>query len=334
MNAPPITVATLGLPQVAESLVKSLLNVLDGRTSANWRHVEGFDADVVLCAPDSPFGALARRKEREHGRPLCIAVAAPGEAVREWTRVLHQPLRMHQFLDVLETLSSEIQSGQSGAAPKPPVESAAHHAHEAAPRNTLVAELRGLYQAVDTTERSYLIKAGGVSMAIDLPQGRCHVKSGFTTDTFERLMAVRGEVDVQPLPPGNQRDQLVGEPWIWLETLLWRLGLLGRAETDLGSDPDASTFGLRCWPDFGKIPSNPVHIKLTALLSKRELGIEAAAAMLNVASHDVRAFLRACACCGLLKVTALQRVVVAVPPQRKTGFGVFDFLRSALGMKA
>ncbi|MDN5923876.1 MAG: hypothetical protein L0H70_02620 [Xanthomonadales bacterium] len=337
MNNPTVSVTTLGLRDVDERLVKSLLSVLDGRTHGNWLHVDGLHADVAICEPDHPLAEQARDSERSSGHPLCVALRNRNEYLSDWSRMLHRPICMRELQDAMIAVASELQVSASIAhntlSPRPAnvTTTASPPRHE-----SLVSILRRLHLHRGNQNHVVRVIADRDELFVHLPQGKIYFARGFSEAALTALSAPHRQFSVQTLNR-DQVDDAMSSDWVWLDSLLWRMGLLGRGGSDLGQDPQLATYHLDCWPDLGKIPSNPLHIRLTALFSRHDLGIDAAAKLLDANPDEVRIFLRACACCGILKVSehapamaAAKPDMVPVPKRRVTG--MFNMLRTALGM--
>ncbi|HET7269314.1 MAG TPA: hypothetical protein VFJ15_14535 [Oleiagrimonas sp.] len=332
-RSPTLSLATPGLTPVDESLVKSLLHVFAGRTRVGWRHVSGADADVVLCIPGSPFAEQARHCESETGRPVCLVLGDVDARSADWSRTLHRPIRMREFLDALEAIAAEIEADAKGSGrSRAP---AASDARPPAQTRSLVEILRELHHQDDTDARILRINVDAHQLLVHLPRGRCYSVDGFDDGALADLSSPYHQVSVEPASSTPLGEAGASEQWIALEALLWRMGLLGRGQSALGKNPAHARYRLTCWPDLGKIPSNITHVRLTALFSKRAMAIDEAADMLGVSPDAVRDFLRACGCCGILEVT--QPMPVATTRERESrrhhgGGGLFDRLRAALGM--
>lgn len=330
---PTLSLATPGLTTVDESLIKSLLRILAGRTRVAWRHVPGEDADVVLCLPGSPAAELARSREVQTGRPLCVALGDFDARPTDWNRTLHRPIRMREFLDALEAVAAELEAGDSGhPAPMPP-ESA--DLAEAVATRSLVDVLRELHMADGSRARVLCVKVDAHELLVHLPRGRCYSAEGFAEGALADLSSPYHRVSVEPSASTPLGEVGSSEKWIPLEALLWRMGLLGRGQSALGVDAEHARYRLTRWPDLGKIPSNILHVRLTALFSKRAMRIDEAAELLGSSPDAVRDFLRACGCCGILTVmdqAPTAATVARKSPRYQPRGGLFDRLRSALGM--
>lgn len=323
-----LSLTTLGLSAHDEHLMKSFLGVIEGRTSVNWTLIDDLDeADVAICEPGNALSNLARTCERDRGRPACLAVVSGADAATGWSRLLHRPLRIREFMDALDTLATELLH----TGPAQPAAPAVGPARAQGSACSALSVLRALHGAGDHAPRTVVLRAAGVEIVVHLPQAKCYFPSGYSDDLLQALADERVVAQVEERTDSRAAEALAATHWVWLETLLWSIGR--RVPGCGGIDPGNpnQVMHLKCWPDLGRIPSQPHYIKLTALLTKQTLSIKALAAAAGVDEDAVLAFVRACACCGILEVSDLAGPP-AEPPRGRLS-GMFNVLRAALGMR-
>lgn len=249
------------------------------------------------------------------------------------SRTLHRPIRMREFLDVLEAVAAELEAGVPD--PRRLAPAVVTAVAPAAETRSLVDVLRQLHRSEGSGERVLRVKADAHELFVCFPRGRCYCVEGFADGALAGLSSPYHRVTVERVDAVPLDDAGNDELWVGLETLLWRMGLLGRGQTSLGPDPMRARYRLIFWPDLGKIPYNILHVRLTALFNKRAMTINEAAGLLGAPPESVRDFLRACGCCGILEMTQ-QAQAVAIDERharRHRQGGLFDRLRLALGMR-
>ncbi len=325
-----LTLAMVGLSAHDERLVRSFLRVLDGRTRASWSLVEGLEADAAICVPGNAMARLANDYEQRSGRPICMAVMDPAEAAGPWNRLLHRPIRIREFQDALDALASEAEqpaavARQAGAGAR---------SAGTASQGSALAVLRRVREAPETEPRCVIVRVGDIEIVVHLPQAKCYSASGFGPAVLRALAQDESPATVTQCRVGELREEPSATKWVWLETLLWNIGLLGESARQLDVAGPGRQLHLRCWPDFGRIPSDPQYIRLTALLIKQALTAEALGSAAGVAGETVAAFARACACCGILEVSRVEAVPVPAADVPGGMRSLFGLLRSALGMRS
>ena len=325
-----LALAMLGLSAHDERLVRSFLRVLEGRTHVSWNLVDGIEADAAICAPGNAMARLANVREQRSGRPICMAVVDPSEAAGCWSRLLRRPIRIREFQDALDALASEAE--QPAAAARQAGASARSAA--TASQGSALAILRRLREAPETEPRCVIVRVGEIEIVAHLPQAKCYSASGFGPTVLRALASDETPADVTQCRVEDQREEPSATKWVWLETLLWNIGLQRESARQLDITGPGRQLHLRCWPDFGRIPSDPQYIRLTAVLIKQALTAEALGSAVGASGETVEAFARACACCGILEVS---RVEPAPVPASEVSGGMrslFGLLRSALGMRS
>jgi hypothetical protein len=318
-------VAILGGSVHDELVLKSLLQLVAGKTAASWEFGDSMDADVLLCEPASALAAIAARRAAEEGRPLCVALARHGQPVPPLERAVHTPLRAHELVALLDTVSAASRAGHRDGTPA---------RGEALAADTLFADvLHRLVSRPGGEPGAYHVVTHAGSIVVLLPE-RSFVCADAEESTLARLAAYRGRVAIERLSAGDAevlRRNALRRP---LEPLLWRCGLASEGSRWMSAGTPTARFKLRRWPDFGRVPSNPAHLALAAALGANPGDAEELAARTRQSAESVRTFLNACAICGLLDAAEPPAARPLPRVARRGWTHLLQHVRSALGLAA
>lgn len=327
MTASQRTITTVGLGLRDETMIRSLVDIAHGRPGPGWRFVDDLDADVALCAPESPLTRVAIARGRQNGRPRCVSFGEAGERTAEFDAVLGVPVRIGDFWNLLESMmqASEGGEGASGA------ESAILRPELAG--RPVAQVVSALIEEKHGGPGRWLLRIGGIGFEVSMPQRMLEIVAPQDC-TFDALVeaASTAAVDRVALAPGREAEKpRAGMKSV--DVLLWKIGLREFGGPAAAWARDATPVRLRRWPDFGHLGAYRPHLAMTSQLTRAAMTPRDLAAAVGCDEGQVCAFLNACALLGLIQVepgTARAGVAVARP-----GGGLGKLMRSfrtALGM--
>src|SRR5579859_3852036 len=161
----------LGLPAREELLVRSLLKVVNGKTTEEWMFHDTLEANLALCRPESALSSMALRRATTHGM-LCVSVVHEDEHALPDTLTLRSPIRSTDFIEILNRASERL---MQHVRPGPAV----------SPAEPLALALR---RRIKTEAVSHVLLAvGAVSLVLDTRSGRMAVGAPLNDDALLRL---------------------------------------------------------------------------------------------------------------------------------------------------
>src|SRR6187431_1611259 len=108
MTGRQLTLTTIGLSIRDEMRVKSMLQLVEGKTAATWTYVEEAAADLAICEPDSTLARAVIRQATQRGRPRCVSLVRQGVTPPEDSETVSAPLRVSDFISMLDaTLAAQ-----------------------------------------------------------------------------------------------------------------------------------------------------------------------------------------------------------------------------------
>ena len=348
-----MTLTALGLSLRDETLVKSLLNVVGGNTRAEWSFVDEIDADLALCDPKSSFTRMALNKSERSGRPCCVALLYGQETASPLTRSIRAPLRVGEFVQMLDALSElgdmaqptavhAALSGLSGVqatAEKHSVDHTSVNSNGIEKEQFVFDVLRQLAVENDPSQPSavWRVETDGLSLDLMLPERRYALRDHeMTMDALVDLMLsarVDNVVRLDKVDADTAHVGTIDKAW---DVLLWRVGLRMTPDAGMPWFKDDIALRLKRWPDFGSLGAQKSHLTLAALLTKASWRSDALLEASGQTLAELQSFVGACGLCGLLDIQNVPSLRV-VPPvaSRRLGVSVlFRSLRSALRMGA
>lgn len=327
----PHTWTTVGLSDREQAVLKALMAVVAGKTSAQWQYAEGLVVTLAFCQPESPMARLAQSRHASHGLPYCVSVPRAGQAPLPDTRAMSVRMRVGDFIALLDDISARAQAPKVKRANPEPV----REQRAAEPDSVQVVgfELAKMLHEIqsDPVPRARTIEAGDAWLRL-YPGSRRYVGSDADVDALCRKLQERGSaLQLQPL--GEQAaDRDSSHP---LDELLWACGQT-TSDALLPWLPPTARFGLHRWPDFGRLSASSAAISLAAMMVRDVWPLPALVAQAGGDLQEVRRFINGCALLGLLLVetqvaasTAGQQPTIT---QERLWSGVFGKIRSALRM--
>ena len=326
MAPPTRTITVVGLSLRDETVVRSLVEAMQGRSAAHWRFVDDLDADVALCAPDSPLSRVALSRGRQSGRPRCVCYGEPVAGQSTFETSLRLPVRVSELWGLLDGLCRPAQP-----APAAPT----------APSVKLRPDLAGLSvaQAVSAllAEKSrgserWLLRLGAITFEVAMPERTVDIVTPQDC-TFDALVEEACAVPVVSatiVARSGGEEPRTGRKS--LDALLWRIGSRDVDGPAALWARDATPVRLRRWPDFGRLGAHRPHLAMASQLTRAAMTPADLAAAVECGEDQVRAFLNACALLGLIQIEA---AAAANGPAARPAGGLTKLMRSfraALGM--
>ena len=310
--------ATVGLLLRDDLLLHTLIQVIRTKTADDWVFHNGFEADVILCNPDSSLSGVALRRV---GRSACVSVVHEGQEPLPGTKVLRAPIKSVELIALLNE-ASHLAGRDRGN----PLDSA-----EANEGQGIVDSLLELIRAkspdlhaIESDAGTLFVTPASRSLNAAAPLAEADILPwlGVSRVRIRRI-------DRQSVPHAGNHS---------LDKLLWMVGLTRTDGQLLRGMPEDAKLKLKHWPDFGKLAHETFHFRMAALLARGAHTVEQLAAASSRPVAEARAFVNACALCDLLRVD--EPVVAAVPPSagaprdRRHYSSILKTIRSALGLRA
>lgn len=315
----------VGLPARDELLVRSLLQVVSTKTTEAWMFQENLEADVALCNPASALAAVAMRRASSHGL-LCASVVHEETPSLPDTLTLRAPIRSADFIDLLNHASEQLivplrvrrSAGGDSACSGP----------AALAMRELLLKGGARYASISVGEASFVIALTTRRIGGAIPQGEA-----------ELLQLGLGEARLERLEDATGEQRMAAARWVdSLDRLLWLAGLHASEAALHDGLPVDGCYRLRRWPDAGRLPLQPFHLRMASLLVRQAMSAAELAELTGQPLAQARAFLQACAMCCLLDEHAANAdapAAVPVTPPRRSRYGeLFQSIRAVLGIRS
>jgi len=327
-NEATLLVSHVGLSSIQETVLRSMLAVLQGKTTARWEYSEAAAPGVLIVNPATPQGVEALKNRTPNSQRIIAVlieddsqvIALPPEAIR-----LDAPLRVMSTLDVLNAATVRLATS-GGNSP-----SAVIHLPQmqAAPSAFTLAlrEIAGYSSGV------FAIQSSAGDMVFWADEKRVFVSVGLVD--YAQLHQLTG-LKAVPVSPGDaavEQAWPLAKPWVGL---LWQAGLLAGQGNLLPWLSGDCTYKLRRWPDASLLASRPAFVRLSAHFARSKEWVTPASVAQTTSAKvgDVVDFINACSLCGYLIVG--ERVIATPPPapvitseEKKSLFGR---IRATLGL--
>jgi hypothetical protein len=297
MTARQLTLTTIGLSIRDEMRVKSMLQLVEGKTAATWTYSEEPAADLAICEPESALARAVMRQAIERGRPRCVSLVRQGGTAPEDTQAVYAPLRVSDFISMLDaTLAAQDVDP-----------SLTTQELVAASRAEAVAQNEGFVLAhvlrdiiAKDNQRTHLITRGDVSIYVQPSQATVLASKDLSPEVIAELAQTSGAIEVRELG-SNDSVPAAGELRRHsLQYLLWNCGQLGTTTDLLPWLPRMARFRLQRWPDFGRLGHKTWQVRLTSILMNNAYTAQQMTHLAAQPIANIRGFLNACALCGLL----------------------------------
>jgi hypothetical protein len=297
MTGRQLTLTTIGLSIRDEMRVKSMLQLVEGKTAATWTYSEEAVADLAICEPESALARAVMRQALQRGKPRCVSLVRQGAAAPEDTQAVYAPLRVSDFISLLDaTLAAQdIDTSLTTQ------ELVAASRAEAVAQNEGFLLAQALRDIVARSEpRTHLIARGDVSIYVQPAQAIVLANRDLSPELIADLAQASSSVEVREL---GSEDSLPGASELRrhsLQYLLWNCGQLGATTDLLPWLPRMARFRLQRWPDFGRLGHKTWQVRLTSILMNNAYTPQQMTHLAAQPIANIRGFLNACALCGLL----------------------------------
>lgn len=332
-NEATLLVSHVGLSSIQETVFRSMLAVLQGKTTARWEYSEAAAPGILIVNPATPQGAEALKNRAPNSQRIIAVlieddsqvIALPPEAIR-----LDAPLRVMNTLDVLNAVTARLTASGGNSSPTVinlPQMQAAPSAFTLALREISGYSHGGIPMGVFTIKSS----AGDLYFWAD--EKRVFVPVEFVD--YAQLHQLTG-LKAAPVTHGDaavEQAWALAKPW---SGLLWQAGLLAGQGNLLPWLSGDCTYKLRRWPDASLLASRPAFVRLSAHFARSKEWVTPAsvAQTTSAKAGDVADFINACSLCGYL--IEGERVIAAPSPapvvmseEKKSLFGR---IRATLGL--
>lgn len=346
------TVTTLGLPVRKELLVKSLLRLANETTSDRWSFIDEPIAEVAICGQGFMVPAVEPPRIRSPAQPRYISLVSGDERGSAQRPTLRDPIRPADLVALLDSVSSEVSRKQPAQSEPVPSMNLMPAEMQQTGAIQLAVTLYGLMRR--GSQEVFRIEFGGNVLHVLPAAQTLLVRKPISDEALIRVFDAAGDMRITPLND-SQAQSLIADgarqqPIDWL---LWRTALRAPRDRLLPMLPENARFSLRRWPDFGRLKHDQGHMRMAARLTTASLGIQQLANSLHVSMESARAFINACALCGLIEVHPATtppvasvnrssqvvvpsplRPVVAVTASAPSRYaGIFKSIRTALGLE-
>lgn len=330
MRARNLTLTGIGLPVRAELRLKSLLEVVNAKTTDRWSFVEQDDAHVAICDPASALSSVTMKRSVNSATRFFSLVEDVALAVAG-TTAIRDPIRASELIELLNLVSTTLscEAPQREWAALSPTTNTAIDGRDAFP---VAVALRGL--AKTKGHSAYALETGTIEIHVKPAARTVHLAQSLDDGELLRLAAPGVPINIRELPAAQE----VGPHVHKLDAFLWRLGLHGEKNRLLPELPANASFKLRRWPDFGRIDHTPDHMRLAARLVRQKATVLELAMAAGLPVSHVNSFINACCLCELVEVQPVEHatssVRTTVVPQPPRYAGIFRTIRSVLGFGA
>jgi hypothetical protein len=329
MRARNLTLTGIGLPVRAELRLKSLLEVINSKTTDRWSYVEQGDAHVAICDPASALSAVTMRRGAS-GPTRFFSLVEDASLAAVGTGVIRDPIRASDLIELLNLVSSTL-SCEAPQKEWAALTSSTNTSTDGRDAFPVAVALRGLARAKG--QAAYVLQAGAFEMHV-MPAARTvHLMEPVDEQGLRSLAGPGVPISIRELP-ATRAGELVAHS-CKLDELLWRLGLHGEKSRLLPELPVHAWFKLRRWPDFGRIEHTPDHVRLASRLVRQKATVLELAIAAGLPVSKANSFINACCLCDLIEVHAVEhtaRVATSTQPTRYAG--IFKTIRSVLGFGA
>jgi len=312
MTGRQLTLTTIGLSIRDEMRVKSMLQLVEGKTAATWTYVDEAAADLAICEPESTLARAVIRQATQRGRPRCVSLVRQGVTPPEDTESVTAPLRVSDFISMLDATLASAQDIDTSLTTQELVAAAQAEAVAQNEGFVLAHTLREI--VAKDSQRTHLIRRGDLLVYVLPSQSTVFANQDLSPELISQLAQASSALDVTELKP----DEALPEGELRrhsLQYLLWNCGQLGTTTDLLPWLPRMARFRLHRWPDFGRLGHKTWQVRLTSILINNAYTLQQ---MTNIAAQpvaNIRGFLNACSLCGLLTHEALASEVLAESTQ-------------------
>lgn len=305
---------SVGLGDKDETVLKSLVALLEGKTRQPWNYRDDTHADVVLVDVDNPSTAGTWQSLKGDAGTLRVAYTdRPDFPGARW--LLPKPLRAAALVDLLNHLDVATEAENERAPTSEGVSQSSHLELVQLLNRDLDVPMQlsdGQHRLiVDKPSRRYAASHDLEEMhgLCDMPVNRLHL---------ERVDAADDAAAWQPL-----------------SQLLWFCALVGsHGQLLQGLDP-RGRYRLKRWPNFKQLKHSQEDYRISAFMTRNPAAtVDEICEATSVDREHVIGFLNASASCGYLRMEHAQTRVPSTPGHRmpSSRHGLLSMIRTRLGL--
>jgi hypothetical protein len=299
MKSRELTLSSIGLPARTELRIKSMLEVIHGKTLDRWSFSGEHAGDLCICEPNSALSAVALKRASLAGRPRCVMLIKGDAGDGADTLTIRDPIRSVDLITLLNSFSTAMPAPMEAVRNRRRTDPlAAKKADPFGCANTI----RTLLQT--TSSDCFHLQIGSHQLWL-VPEDRAVLllKALGPLEILD-LVDPNATVVVTQLPrSAGQELMAAGALLRRADWLLWCLGIQGPQDHCVPELPRHAQIKLRRWPDFGRVEHAPLHLRLAARLSRRAQSLDELTVSVGESPDMVRPFVNACYLCDLLTVT-------------------------------
>lgn len=318
-----------------ETVLKSLLTLLETRTHAQWQYLEsGNETDAVIVDIDAPTGMNEYQRHIDQGR-IVIAYTAEPNRPQLKAEILARPMRARDLIEVLNRCDPQQSAKPAkSTAPEKKATIPSNRPATAAAPTSASNEATLFHWFVDTSSPLHdgllSIEFAGKQLTVDLVQ-RCYCAEEGLSAYQDLFSAPVSELSV------NVVTALPDLPPQALEALIWAAAKTPEEPVlhpMLGAN---NQFKLRRWPNFKQL-GKPARadMKLAAYLTRHAADVSTIEGATGLSATDVIAFVNASFALGLVIQAKVTTEAPALTPQQDPAKnehgGLWSKLRTRLGI--
>ena len=196
------TITTVGLGLRDETMIRSLVDIAQSRPGPGWRFVDDLDADVALCAPESPLARVALARGSRNGRPRCVCYGGDAAARSQYEAAIEVPIRIGELWSLLEGLVQAPEHAEGAPA-------AALFRSRSDLAGRPVAEVVSELLAEERTgPERWSVRIGAIAFELSMPQRTLEIVAPLDC-TFDALVEAASAIAVDRVEilPGDEEER-------------------------------------------------------------------------------------------------------------------------------
>lgn len=313
--------SSLFLSDKDETILKSLVSLLESKTQQSWSYERTSEGDVVIIDLDHPQGRDAWQEAGlEHAGRIRVAYSAD-PSIPDAPYHLHKPLRARELVNLLNT----VPSAGSGVVPEK-----AEPANPVSERPGQSGVQRLAHLLQDKTQTA-VMRIVYQEYRVIIDKSKAHYSASHPLDKLEPLCkAPLSELEVETFSPSASAK------WRPLQELLWYSALVGYDGALKPGINAEHIFRLERWPNFKRLIHAPEHFVLSAYMTKNPADIATIHMATGLSNERINDFINACSACGFIsRKSPVQNQdadrQVTVPSSHERS-GIFGLIRAKLGL--
>lgn len=288
-------ITTRGLSPTQDLVLRSLIELLPGRTREDWGYSDDENADVMIIDVESTVGGKIWERYSTQDRKHCVVAVVNEASTLGVQYSITKPIRFRGLLDVLDNISTSRRWL-----------SEAGHNNGWQLKDEQVVVAPSHYKLLEILISKKLGHAMRVSVGdvdlfvVDSAQNRCYLLADIER-VYEACTSYEVEIRTQPETQQQIELPLRSTQLFSLESFRWNVGLNAFGGKLLPEIANWRGYQLNHWPNFGGLNHLPgVHPQLAAYLSAGPGTVDSISETLGLNKSEVIDFLNACYLCGWL----------------------------------